>query len=84
MHNAKGSLSRRDVPIMADVDENPDQGANQPGGSEQVRPAADAAFAMHEHIGRQLKAMFDEVAAQPIPPKLAELLEELERKQAKP
>ena len=38
---------------------------------------------MHEHIGRQLKAMFDEVVTQPVPDKLRTLLEDLERKQSK-
>jgi hypothetical protein len=38
---------------------------------------------MHEHIGRQLKAMFDEVVTQPVPDKLRQLLEDLERKQSK-
>lgn len=32
-------------------------------------------------IGRQLKAFFDGVANEPVPDKLASLLEELERKQ---
>jgi hypothetical protein len=38
---------------------------------------------MHEHIGHQLKAMFDEVVTQPVPDKLRKLLEDLERKQSK-
>jgi hypothetical protein len=42
-----------------------------------------ASFPLHEHIGRQLKAMFDEVLSQPVPDKFRELLEELERKQPK-
>jgi hypothetical protein len=37
-------------------------------------------FRLHEHIGRTLKALFDEVTAQPVPEKLRELLRELERK----
>lgn len=41
------------------------------------------AFPMHEHIGRQLKIMFDEVVTQPVPDKLRLLLEELERKTRK-
>jgi Anti-sigma factor NepR len=43
-----------------------------------------APFPVHEHVGRQLKALFDEVTTQPIPDKLVELLEELERKHSKP
>jgi len=42
-----------------------------------------ADFPIHEHIGRTLKALFDEVTAQPVPEKLRELLRELERKKAK-
>ena len=38
---------------------------------------------MHEHIGRQLKAMFEEVVAQPVPDRLRKLLEDLERKRSK-
>jgi len=37
---------------------------------------------MHEHIGDQLKAMFDEVVTQPVPDRLRKLLEDLERKQS--
>ena len=40
-------------------------------------------IALQEHIGRQLKAMFDEVIEQPVPDRFRELLDELERKQAK-
>ena len=44
--------------------------------------ASDAVFPMHEHIGDQLKAMFDEVVTQPVPDRLRKLLEDLERKQS--
>lgn len=37
-------------------------------------------FPIQEHIGRTLKALFDDVTAQPVPEKLTELLRELERK----
>ena len=47
------------------------------------RQAPDPVFPMHEHIGRQLKTMFDEVVTQPVPDKLRQLLEDLERKQSK-
>jgi hypothetical protein len=42
-----------------------------------------AAFPLHEPIGRQLRAMFDEVTSQPVPKKFLELLDELERKHPK-
>lgn len=50
-------------------------------GAGEGRSGAD--FVMHEHIGRQLKRMFDEVASEPVPDKLRELLEKLERKEKK-
>jgi anti-sigma factor NepR-like protein len=50
----------------------------------QGKPAQPDDFPLHEHIGRQLKAMFDEVVEEPVPPKLKELLEELERNKPKP
>ena len=37
---------------------------------------------MHEHIGRQLRGIFDEVVTQPVPEKFRRLLDELERKQS--
>lgn len=40
-------------------------------------------FPIQEHIGRTLKALFDDVTAQPVPEKLTELLRELERKRRK-
>ena len=54
---------------------------------EQDRPLAAHAgddFALHEHIGRQLRGIFDEVVTQPVPEKFRKLLDELERKQSDP
>ena len=53
--------------------------AGSPGAAERSE-----AFPIHEHVGRQLKALFDEVTTQPIPDKLVKLLEELEQKHSKP
>ena len=36
-------------------------------------------FPVHEHVGRRLKEMFDEVTTQPIPDKFVKLLEELDK-----
>ncbi len=47
------------------------------------RQPPDPVFPMHEHIGRQLKAMFEEVVTQPVPDKLRQLLDDLECKQSK-
>lgn len=46
-------------------------------------PGAEPAFPLHEHIGRQLRTMFDEVVAQPVPDKFKELLDQLDSKVAK-
>jgi hypothetical protein len=46
-------------------------------------PAAPAGAAVHEHIGRALRDMFEEVLLQPIPDKFVSLLKELEKKQSK-
>lgn len=62
------------------------------GDQEPADPAASAgaadggkgpAFPVHEHIGRQLRGMFEDVVAQPVPERLRRLLDELERKQPK-
>lgn len=37
---------------------------------------------LQAHIGRQLRAVYDEVVNEPVPDKFRRLLEELERKQA--
>jgi hypothetical protein len=39
-------------------------------------------FPVHEHVGRRLKEMFDEVTTQPIPDKFLKLLQELEHRQS--
>jgi hypothetical protein len=36
------------------------------------------------HLGRQLRAIYDEVAAQPVPDRFLKLLQQLEQKTAKP
>lgn len=46
-------------------------------------PPQDAALAIQEHIGRELRAIFEDVVAQPVPERLRQLLDELERKQPK-
>jgi hypothetical protein len=65
--------------------------ANRKDDDPEADPTADSSgassgkpgFPIHEHIGRTLKSLFEEVEAQPIPEKLRELLEELERKKEK-
>jgi len=67
-------MSKRDAPKPPDGDIAADA---------KKEPPPDAAGAIQEHIGRQLRAMFEDVVAQPVPEKLRRLLEELARKQAK-
>ena len=55
----------------------------QPAPRQQGKMPGAGDFALHEHIGSKLKAMFDKVAEEPVPVKFRELLEELERKQPK-
>jgi hypothetical protein len=60
----------------------PRQPANQDaparGGAGEGKPP----FPVHEHVGRRLKEMFDEVTTQPIPDKFVKLLQELEHRQS--
>jgi hypothetical protein len=58
----------------------PDREQEQPSPEQ----AAASDFALHEHIGRQLRGIFDEVVTQPVPEKFRKLLDELERKQSGP
>jgi hypothetical protein len=61
----------------------PDDAEDKPEEAAERLPRGEAIPPVHEHIGRHLRDMFEEVAAQPIPDKLRQLLEELERKQKK-
>jgi hypothetical protein len=45
--------------------------------------AAPRRATVNEYIGRELRALFDGVVAEPVPDKFRELLEKLERKQTK-
>ena len=45
------------------------------------QPAVDQAI--QRHLGRKLKASYDELIKQPVPDKFRQLLEELERKETK-
>jgi hypothetical protein len=63
--------------IMTDPD------SDTPGRKPKTRKD-DSAAVIHEHIGRELRVMFDDVVAEPIPDKFRALLEELERSKPKP
>jgi Anti-sigma factor NepR len=60
----------------ADTD-GPSHGGRVHGGGAGKTP-----FPVHEHVGRRLKEMFDEVTTQPIPDKFVKLLQELEDMQS--
>jgi|GEM_PF-6356580 len=58
------------------------------GGSGRVPPGPDAAagdpdLVVNRHIGSGLRSLFQEVVDQPIPKKLLDLLEKLDRKEGK-
>jgi hypothetical protein len=42
--------------------------------------AAEKAAQVSEHIGKELRAMFDDVVAEPVPDRFRQLLDELEKK----
>jgi len=44
---------------------------------------SDKAAQLSEHIGRELRSMFDGVVAEPVPDRFRELLDALEKKQSK-
>ncbi len=68
------------TPVLALMAEN---GAETEMGQEEL-PESGAALPadVQDHIGRHLRALYDEVMQAPIPDRFLKLLEELERKQA--
>lgn len=82
-HNAKGTMSKQGGHKPSDRDDPVASGAVGGSAGSGKEPPRDAASAIQEHIGRELRAMFEEVVAQPVPEKLHRLLEELARKQPK-
>jgi Anti-sigma factor NepR len=70
----RARMTKRDAPKAPDRD----QPADAPKG-----PAAEEAFAIQGHIGRQLRGIFEDVVAEPVPERFRKLLEELSRKQGK-
>jgi hypothetical protein len=55
-----------------------DRDAPSPGAGREGKPP----FPVHEHVGRRLREMFDEVTTQPIPDKFLKLLEDLDHAQS--
>jgi anti-sigma factor NepR-like protein len=59
-----------------------DKDAPSHGGRGHGGGAGKPPFPVHEHVGRRLKEMFDEVTTQPIPDKFVKPLQELEHRQS--
>jgi hypothetical protein len=69
---------------MADMTKRASEPPGEEGPAAAPEPDAPmAAFPMHEFIGRQLKAKFDEIVTEPVPDRFRELLDQLERKPPK-
>jgi hypothetical protein len=60
------------------------QDDDEPAGAETRKPVIKDAPALPGQLGQKLRSMFDDVAAQPIPERLAELLEALAAKEKEP
>ena len=60
----------------------PSQAADRDAPSRGVGGEGRPPFPVHEHVGRRLREMFDEVTTQPIPDKFVKLLEELQQTQS--
>jgi hypothetical protein len=58
------------------------RGPQQPG-TPKKGDRSERTAGLTEYIGRELRAMFDDVVAEPVPERFRELLEELEKKQPK-
>ena len=61
----------------SDMHTNPGNGADDPA----AKPAIDKNI--RNHLGRKLKASYDELVRQPVPDRFRQLLEELERQEKK-
>lgn len=61
-----------------DPDQSPSSEKRRPRGQKSAQPPNPA---LYDYIGKQLRALYEEVAEEPIPPDLLRLLAELEKKQ---
>jgi hypothetical protein len=80
------STSESDLPDPGNRKQAPDMTAENTNmtPSASIDPIAGARLEadLQAHIGRQLRAVYDEVVSEPVPDKFIRLLEELERKRA--
>jgi hypothetical protein len=76
-HDTKSKDRRRKMPGASDKLEH---GAQQTsGGPEAIDAASGLSPNLQAHIGRHVRAVFDEVAREPVPEHLLRLLKDLER-----
>jgi Anti-sigma factor NepR len=76
-HDTKSKDRRRKMPGVSDKLEH---GAPQTsGGPEAIDAASGLSPNLQAHIGRHVRAVFDEVAREPVPEHLLRLLKDLER-----
>ena len=76
-------MSKQDDRKASNGDDTGRLNANDPSAASRKEPPRDAASAIGDHIGRELRAMFDEVVAEPVPERLRQLLDDLARKPSK-
>lgn len=74
--DTKSKDRRRKMPGVGDK---MDQGAREIAGGPEAAEAGGLSPALQAHIGRHVRAVFDEVAREPIPEHLLRLLNDLER-----
>ena len=74
-------MSKQDERKASNGPANGSPNGNDPAAS--TRESRDAGPSIGDHIGRELRAMFDEVVAEPVPDRLRKLLDDLARKPSK-
>jgi hypothetical protein len=74
-------MAERKAPVAGRKDEMPSLQTQADSGNELPQPPPLQA-GLQAHIGRQLRAVYDAVANEPVPDRFLKLLEELERKPA--
>jgi hypothetical protein len=70
-------------PTRGPSDPSPDDPDHASQSRAESAPSGPAGSEIGDAIGRRLRALFDSVAAEPVPERLRELLDELERKAGK-
>ncbi len=71
--NEKNDLKRPKSKAKTRTQSEESSQGKRPGGQQGLSPA------LQDHIGRQLRAMFDDVAQEPVPARFLQLLKDLEQ-----